>query len=159
MTTARRLVLDYHYFSKKIKSRYLLTGEVFVDSETLDSFKRKIAVGFRVEWTGDEFLSALVYFKLSNRDYYFILRLFRQLVGGEDGPVLEVVCSRMRYVSSQIDKPIRIVGLSASLADYKDVAQWLGCSANATFNFHPSVRPVPLELHVMVRTERSTLNI
>lgn len=71
-----------------------------------------------------------------------------QLIGGEDGPVLEVVCSRMRYISSQIEKQIRIVALTASLADAKDVAQWLGCNANATFNFHPSVRPIPLELHV-----------
>lgn len=70
------------------------------------------------------------------------------LIGGEDGPVLEVVCSRMRYISSQIEKQIRIVALSASLTDAKDVAQWLGCNANATFNFHPSVRPIPLELHV-----------
>ncbi|XP_044737520.1 putative U5 small nuclear ribonucleoprotein 200 kDa helicase [Chrysoperla carnea] len=71
-----------------------------------------------------------------------------QLIGGEDGPILEVVCSRMRYISSQIEKQIRIVALSSSLADARDVAQWLGCNANATFNFHPSVRPVPLELHV-----------
>lgn len=27
-----------------------------------------------------------------------------QLLGGEEGPVLEVVCSRMRYISSQIGK-------------------------------------------------------
>ncbi|KAG5673800.1 hypothetical protein PVAND_003817 [Polypedilum vanderplanki] len=70
------------------------------------------------------------------------------LIGGEEGPVLEVVCSRMRYISSQIEKQIRIVALSSSLADYKDVAQWLGCNANTTFNFHPSVRPIPLELHI-----------
>jgi pre-mRNA-splicing helicase BRR2 len=70
------------------------------------------------------------------------------LIGGEDGPVLEVVSSRMRYISSQIEKQIRILALSASLTDAKDVAQWLGCNANATFNFHPSVRPIPLELHV-----------
>ncbi|KAL1375622.1 hypothetical protein pipiens_004616 [Culex pipiens pipiens] len=67
-----------------------------------------------------------------------------QLIGGEEGPVLEVVCSRMRYISSQIEKQIRIIALS----DARDVAQWLGCNANATFNFHPSVRPIPLELHV-----------
>lgn len=81
---------------------------------------------------------------------YLFSFLLEQLIGGENGPVLEIVCSRMRYVSSQIEKPIRIIGLSASLADAKDLAQWLGCSTNATFNFHPSVRPVPLELHVMV---------
>lgn len=71
-----------------------------------------------------------------------------QLIGAEEGPVLEVVCSRMRYISSQIEKQIRIVALSSSLGDARDVAQWLGCNANATFNFHPSVRPIPLELHV-----------
>lgn len=70
------------------------------------------------------------------------------LIGGEDGPVIEVVCSRMRYISSQIEKQIRIIALSASLTDYRDIAQWLGCNANCTFNFHPSVRPIPLELHV-----------
>lgn len=71
-----------------------------------------------------------------------------QLIGGEEGPVLEVACSRARYISSQLDKPTRIIALSASLADAKDAAQWLGAPAAATFNFHPSVRPVPLELHV-----------
>lgn len=70
-----------------------------------------------------------------------------QLIGGEDGPVLEVVCSRMRYISSQIEKQIRIIALSSSLSDGRDVAQWLGCNTNASFNFHPSVRPIPLELH------------
>ncbi|KAG8036648.1 hypothetical protein G9C98_003970 [Cotesia typhae] len=71
-----------------------------------------------------------------------------QLIGGEDGPILEVACSRARYISAQLEKPTRIVALSASLADAKDAAQWLGAPAAATFNFHPSVRPVPLELHV-----------
>lgn len=65
-------------------------------------------------------------------------------------PVLEVICSRMRYISSQIERPIRIVALSSSLSNAKDVAHWLGCSATATFNFHPNVRPVPLELHIQV---------
>jgi len=71
-----------------------------------------------------------------------------QLLGGENGPVLEVVCSRMRYISSQLDRAIRILALSSSLGNCKDVSQWLGCSTNCTFNFHPNVRPVPLELHI-----------
>jgi len=71
-----------------------------------------------------------------------------QLLGGENGPVLEVVCSRMRYISSQLDRAIRILSLSSSLGNCKDVSQWLGCSTNCTFNFHPNVRPVPLELHI-----------
>ena len=70
------------------------------------------------------------------------------LIGGESGPEVEVVCSRMRYIASQLEKQIRIIALGSSLANARDVAQWLGCSAMHTFNFHPNVRPVPLELHI-----------
>lgn len=45
---------------------------------------------------------------------------------------------------------MRVVALSAPLADARDLALWLGAPATTTFNFHPSVRPVPLELHVQV---------
>ena len=71
-----------------------------------------------------------------------------QLIGGEEGPILEVACSRARYISSQLESPARMIALSASLADARDAAQWLAAPAAATFNFHPSVRPIPLELHV-----------
>ena len=33
------------------------------------------------------------------------------LLGGPDGPVIEIICSRMRYISSQLEKPIRIIAL------------------------------------------------
>lgn len=75
-----------------------------------------------------------------------LMELFN--AGGDQGPSLEIVCSRMRYMSSQLERNIRIVALSHSLANARDVAQWLGCSASNTFNFHPQTRPVPLELHV-----------
>ncbi|XP_074602133.1 U5 small nuclear ribonucleoprotein l(3)72Ab [Brevipalpus obovatus] len=75
-----------------------------------------------------------------------------QLIGDNDGPVLEVVCSRMRYMSHQLldqtKRPIRVVALSTSLTNARDVAGWLGCNSSETFNFHPNVRPVPLELHL-----------
>ncbi|VDO26060.1 unnamed protein product [Onchocerca flexuosa] len=63
-------------------------------------------------------------------------------------PVLEVICSRMRYMSSQLDSTVRIVALSSSLANARDVGQWLGCSSQATFNFAPNCRPLPLELFI-----------
>lgn len=34
-------------------------------------------------------------------------------------PVMEVICSRMRYISSQIERNIRVVALSSSLANAK----------------------------------------
>jgi hypothetical protein len=56
----------------------------------------------------------------------------------------------MRYISSQLERNIRIVALSSSLSNAKDVSQWLGVSTTGFFNFHPNVRPVPLELHIQV---------
>lgn len=38
--------------------------------------------------------------------------------------------------------------LLRSLANARDVGEWLGASGHATFNFAPGVRPVPLEIHM-----------
>jgi pre-mRNA-splicing helicase BRR2 len=70
------------------------------------------------------------------------------LIGGEGGPVLEVIVSRMRYISSQTENQIRIVALSTSLANAKDLGEWIGASSHGLFNFPPGVRPVPLEIHI-----------
>jgi pre-mRNA-splicing helicase BRR2 len=70
------------------------------------------------------------------------------LIGGEHGPCLEVVTSRMRYISAQTHKPIRIVALTTSLANARDLGEWIGCTSHGLFNFHPNVRPVPLEIHI-----------
>ena len=70
------------------------------------------------------------------------------LVGGRDGPIIEIGTSRARYISSQLPSPIRILGLSASLANAKDVGDWIGAGASKTFNFAPSIRPVPLEIQI-----------
>ena len=70
------------------------------------------------------------------------------LIGGAKGPSMEVVCSRMRYMSTQAGVSLRIVGLSHSLANARDIAEWIGASPHGTFNFSPAVRPVPLEIHL-----------
>lgn len=70
------------------------------------------------------------------------------LIGGASGHVLEVVVSRMRYISAQLSSPIRIVALSHSVANARDLGEWLGASSHGLFHFAPGVRPVPLEVHV-----------
>lgn len=70
------------------------------------------------------------------------------LIGGQGGPVLEVIVSRMRYISSQVENKIRIVALSTSLANAKDLGEWIGATSNGLFNFPPGVRPVPIEIHI-----------
>jgi pre-mRNA-splicing helicase BRR2 len=70
------------------------------------------------------------------------------LIGGDKGPTLEVLTSRMRYMSSQTDNKTRIVALSASVANAKDIGEWIGASSHSLYNFHPNVRPIPLEIHI-----------
>lgn len=69
------------------------------------------------------------------------------LVGGEGGHILEVIISRMRYISSQLAN-IRIVALSSPVANARDLGEWIGCTSQSYFNFHPNSRPIPLEIHM-----------
>ncbi|XP_024368754.1 DExH-box ATP-dependent RNA helicase DExH14 isoform X1 [Physcomitrium patens] len=70
------------------------------------------------------------------------------LLGADRGPILEVIVSRMRYISSQTGAPVRFIGLSTALANARDLANWLGIEEVGLYNFKPSVRPVPLEVHI-----------
>ena len=40
-----------------------------------------------------------------------------------------------------------MVGLSTAMANGTDVAEWFGTDQYGFFNFRPSVRPVPIEIH------------
>lgn len=73
------------------------------------------------------------------------------LIGGSIGPIIEIVLSRMILMNNKLQSKLRIVALSASLANAKIIGQWLRCKPNTIFNFQPSVRPVPLEIHIKVK--------
>jgi pre-mRNA-splicing helicase BRR2 len=82
------------------------------------------------------------------------LLIFDELhfLGGELGPTMEIVISRMRYIASQEKQQekstgMRIIGLGASLANARDVGEWIGVSHKSLFNFSPKVRPWPLEIY------------
>ncbi|KAM6936460.1 activating signal cointegrator 1 complex subunit 3 isoform 1-T1 [Lycodopsis pacificus] len=70
------------------------------------------------------------------------------LLGEDRGPVLEVIVSRTNFISSHTSRTVRVVGLSTALANARDLADWLGIGQVGLFNFRPSVRPVPLEVHI-----------
>ena len=70
------------------------------------------------------------------------------LIGGQGGPILEAVVSRMRYIASHVENKIRLVALSTSLANAKDLGEWIGAASHGLFNFPPGIRPVPLEIHI-----------
>uniref|UniRef100_A0A3Q2ST39 U5 small nuclear ribonucleoprotein 200 kDa helicase n=1 Tax=Fundulus heteroclitus TaxID=8078 RepID=A0A3Q2ST39_FUNHE len=142
---AEQVFVDWHQKFQDIlnKKVVLLTGETSTDLKLLG--KGDIIVSTPDKW---DILSRRWKQRKNVQNVSLFIVDETHLIGGENGPVLEVICSRMRYISSQIERPIRIVALSSSLSNAKDVAHWLGCSTTATFNFHPNVRPVPLELHI-----------
>jgi antiviral helicase SLH1 len=74
------------------------------------------------------------------------------LLGGDRGPILEIIVSRMNYIASQSTSgSIRLVGMSTAAANATDLANWLGVKPGnnqGLFNFRHSVRPVPLEMYI-----------
>lgn len=60
-----------------------------------------------------------------------------QLIGGSVGAAYEVLISRTRFVSSQTGINTRIVGCAVSLANARDLGDWIGASAQNVFNFAP----------------------
>ena len=60
-----------------------------------------------------------------------------QLVGGEVGPTYEVIISCTRYVSAQTEIKTRIVACGVSLANARDLGEWMGAPSHAIFNFSP----------------------
>jgi antiviral helicase SLH1 len=74
------------------------------------------------------------------------------LLGGDRGPILEIIVSRMNYIASQSTSgSIRLVGMSTAAANATDLANWLGVKPGnnqGLFNFRHSVRPVPLEIYI-----------
>lgn len=93
------------------------------------------------------------------------------LLGEDRGAVLEAIVSRTRFISryvqaeknknhtkkgSEVPEMTRIMGLSTALANPYDLANWIGIDTegygvNANkglYNFRPSVRPVPMVVHI-----------
>jgi antiviral helicase SLH1 len=74
------------------------------------------------------------------------------LLGGDRGPILEIIVSRMNYIASQSESgSIRLVGMSTACANATDLGNWLGVKPGnnqGLFNFRHSVRPVPLEIYI-----------
>lgn len=70
------------------------------------------------------------------------------MIGGQGGFIYEIIVSRMHYVALQTESNMRIVGLSVSLSNARDIGEWIGATKHTIYNFSPHVRPVPLELHL-----------
>ena len=82
------------------------------------------------------------------------------LLGGDRGPILEIIVSRMNYIANATKSSndgtgsIRLLGMSTACANASDLGNWLGVlppqssQGSGLFNFRHSVRPVPLEIYI-----------
>ena len=72
----------------------------------------------------------------------------------ERGPVVEALVARtIRMNQATGARPCRLVGLSATLPNGADVAEFLRVdSRRGLFQFPPAARPVPLRQHVVAVT-------
>ncbi|KAG2051377.1 Sec63-domain-containing protein [Suillus hirtellus] len=71
-----------------------------------------------------------------------------QLVGGEVGLTYKVVISRTCYVAVQTEVKTCIVGCGVSLANARDLSEWMGTPLHAIFNFSPSLRTLDMDIHL-----------
>ncbi|CAL4954921.1 unnamed protein product [Urochloa decumbens] len=131
--------LKFGEFAKVVE----LTGETAADLKLLD--KGEIIISTPEKW--DALSRRWKQRKNIQQVSLFIVDELH-LIGSDKGHVLEVIVSRMRRISSHIGSNIRIVALSASLANAKDLGEWIGATSHGLFNFPPAVRPVPLEIHI-----------
>ena len=70
------------------------------------------------------------------------------MLGGTNGHVYEIVVSRMQAMATQLESKLRIVGLSVSLSNARDIGEWIGATKHTIYNFSPAIRAVPLELKI-----------
>ena len=70
------------------------------------------------------------------------------MLGGQNGFIYEIIVSRMQYMAVQTENALRIVALSVSLSNPRDLGEWIGADKHTIYNFSPAARPVPLEIHI-----------
>merc|ERR1719319_430667 len=123
---------------------FMLTGELSKDLKYIQG--ARIVVSTAEHWD-------MISRRWRKRKAVQTVKLFifdeLHLVGSEPGPTLEVVVSRMRYMEGQTGNQMRVIGLSASVSNASDVGTWLGCAQKYTFNFHPQIRPVKLQINFL----------
>lgn len=100
--------------------------------------------------------------KNSDTSYTNLVRLMIideiHLLHDDRGPVLESIIARTIRRTEQLNDPVRLVGLSATLPNYKDVATFLRVNPKkGLFYFEASYRPCPLKQEYIGITEKKAI--
>lgn len=130
---------------------------VLEDSKTINKFTGELAADLRLLEQSDLILATPSQWDIVSRKWLkrkavkevsFAILDDIHMLGGLNGSTYEVITSRLRLSSLELKSPLRIVALSVSLSNAKDIGQWLGATSHSTFNFSPKERQLPLEVHL-----------
>lgn len=100
--------------------------------------------------------------KATDTSYINLVRLICideiHLLHDERGPVIESIVSRTIRRTEQTGDPVRLVGLSATLPNYKDVASFLRVDPEkGLFHFDATFRPCPLKQEFIGVTDKKAI--
>lgn len=76
------------------------------------------------------------------------------MLGDERGPSVEAIVSRILFNVEVTQRPIRLVGLSATLPNWEDFATFLNVNKKDAFFFSQALRPTPLEKTIIGVNEK-----
>lgn len=102
--------------------------------------------------------------KATDMSYTRLVRLIIideiHLLHDDRGPVLESIVSRTIRKIEQTGEPVRIIGLSATLPNYRDVATFLRVDPEkGLFHFDGSFRPCPLRQEFIGITDKKAIKM
>ncbi|OTF75295.1 hypothetical protein BLA29_010186, partial [Euroglyphus maynei] len=144
-------------FSKRLSNYNIKVGELTGDHQlsTEQIIQTQIIVCTPEKWD-------VITRKGGERSYTQIVRLIIfdeiHLLHDERGPILECLVARMIRSIETTQEDIRLVGLSATLPNYEDVATFLRVDLKkGLFYFDNSFRPVPLEQQYIGITEKKAV--
>lgn len=147
-------------FQEQVDERFLDWQRRFgtlEDSKTINKFTGELAADIRLLDQSDLILATPSQWDVVSRKWLkrkavkevsFAILDDVHMIGGLNGAVYEVIASRLRLSSLELKTPLRIIALSVSLANAKDIGQWLGATSHNIFNFSPKERQLPLEVHL-----------
>ncbi|KAF2766872.1 Sec63-domain-containing protein [Teratosphaeria nubilosa] len=120
-----------------------LTGETTADLKLLE--RGDLIIATPVQW---DMMSRQWQRRKNVQNTKLIIADDLHMLGGHGGYLYEAVVSRSQAVAAQLENGLRIVGLSVSLSNARDIGEWLGATKHTIFNFSPSTRSIPLNLHL-----------
>lgn len=142
-------------FSKKLAPYGIQVAELTGDSNLT---KQQIASTQLIITTPEKY--DVVSRKASDTSYINLVRLIIideiHLLHDERGPVIENIVARTIMRTEETGEPVRLVGLSATLPNYEDVANFLRVE-KGVFYFDGTYRPCPLGQKCIGITEKKAI--